>query len=88
MIPASAWLTAASRHGVPPALATLGAVLCPVARLQRGTRTMMAVLLSAAPFWVVYSIQTGSDVGLALDAVSIVGDIVGLPRLRRAPGPI
>ena len=82
-IPVSVWLVAASWHGVPSALATLGAILCSIARLQRETKPMMVVSLFAAPFWVAHNLLTGSAFGLALDALSIAGSIVGLLRLRR-----
>lgn len=82
-IPASAWLIAASWHGLPSALATLGAALCSTARLQRETKSMMIMFLCAAPFWVTHNLLTGSAFGLALDALSIAGNIIGLLRLRR-----
>lgn len=87
-VPASVLLIAASWHGIPSALAALGAVLCSVARLQREARPMMTVLLCASPFWAAHNLLTGSAFGLALDALSITGNAIGLLRLSRRALPV
>lgn len=87
-IPLSAWLVAASWHGVPSALATLGAVLCSTARLQRETKPMMIMFLCATPFWVAHNLLTGSAFGLALDVLSVAGSAASLLRLCQGMLPM
>jgi len=73
-LPVLAWTVAATWQGLPSVFAATGALFACAARLQRSTAPMARLSLCGAPLWIAHNLLVGSVFGLALDAVSIVGN--------------
>lgn len=75
-------LTAVRWQGTVSVLALAGCSLGTVARLQRTACAMKITFLVSAPLWVVHNIIVGSAFGLAVDVVSLTGNLCSLYRSR------
>lgn len=85
-------LTVATWHGLLSGLAACGGAVSFIARSQPSTTRMKAVFLMAAPFWFAHNLLMGAPFALAVDLVSVAGNLFGLfafwkREQRRADGP-
>jgi hypothetical protein len=80
-----AFLSAATWHGIPSALAFTGSSLGSLARLQTSTTRMKSLFLVGAPFWLAHNLMVGALFALGTDLVSLCSNSVSLLRflLRR-----
>ena len=85
-------LTVATWHGILSGLAACGGASSFIARTQRSTTRMKIVFLVAAPFWLAHNLLIGAPFALAVDLVSVAGNLLGLfafwkREQRQADGP-
>lgn len=85
-------LTVATWHGILSGLAACGGASSFIARTQRSTTRMKMVFLVAAPFWLAHNLLIGAPFALAVDLVSVAGNLLGLfafwkREQRQADGP-
>ncbi|MDG5973370.1 YgjV family protein [Sphingomonas paucimobilis] len=85
-------LTVATWHGLLSGLAACGGAASFMARTQRSTTRMKMVFLVAAPFWLAHNLLIGAPFALAVDLVSVAGNLLGLfafwkRKQRGADGP-
>ncbi|MDG5972984.1 YgjV family protein [Sphingobium fuliginis] len=78
MLVALMLLTIMTWHGALSALVACASVISMRARSQRSIVRMKATFLVAAPFWLAHNLLAGAYFALAVDLVSVVGNLAGL----------
>jgi hypothetical protein len=71
-------LTAMRWQGMVSVLGLAGYLLGTLARLQKSAGAMKLAFLASAPFWIVHNVLVGSAFGLAVDVVSLTGNLYSL----------
>lgn len=73
-----AFLSVATWHGIPSALAFTGSSLGSLARLQTSTTRMKGLFLVGAPFWLAHNLMVGALFALCTDLVSLASNLANL----------
>lgn len=78
MLVALLLLTIATWHGIASALVACGSLVGMFARCQRSMAKMKIIFIMAAPFWLAHHLIVGAPFALAVDLISVAGNLMGL----------